>query len=627
MNLSPLNFLKKLKLAVAGCGCFAGIVVLASLAWVFIAPIDAAMNIASEAGSFFSKTWNLITLGHFTETENAWYAELNEQYELFSKGGIYIDRALIASALFYDQPMDLSEDYVENITEEDLDEALEDKENGSSSEINYRSLVSEARTLSMDFAKVHDSEDKDEEIRKILVEKFLPDKFKSLGYKIPKTEGGKKKVFEEAADFIYLKRDLYDSLFNDKGQCQFTQNPEYGSASKARITTYVGTSLGGTLGNMDKYFKDGSAYYDENGYIMLKGGTKGYGSEGKDYLIVATATRLLIDKQFTKDDVTYSWKEDPSIKYFEYGDTFTLKLDIDGKEKIYNAIVLDSCGACMDFSTTSDGYWAPKNLTDSATRERELRYAAQTNNLKIDIFRKDSNSEVKVPATIGEYIPGTSSGICFGTIDLGYLEIGHKGLKSLNKPLTDVIGQQGVDELSQQIAANVNRYGKGTGNAAAAAAITLINGLKQQGVYLPYFWGGGHDKVVTGVPNNLGVSTVVWASGHHTSGTPQPYSYDCSGFVMWAMRNSGCGAISSTSRDFANYGPAIKDIRNAKPGDILDTDGHVLMVVQNNGGIVTGAESGGVANGVGFVSLNNYYNLHQYKIIDMTDYYAKNCRG
>lgn len=152
---------------------------------------------------------------------------------------------------------------------------------------------------------------------------------------------------------------------------------------KVRVTTYQYTpdgsekQLGGTLGLIAPYLKEGSVHFDANGFAILKGGTTSkhngnvYGKKGKNYLIVAAATKYLIGQ--------YGYKQNHHIKYYDYNDTFKLEVTTKRGKKIYDAIVLDSCGASMDWSITSTGKHAPETT-------KEKQYCEDTNCTKIDVF-------------------------------------------------------------------------------------------------------------------------------------------------------------------------------------------------------------------------------------------------
>ncbi len=79
---------------------------------------------------------------------------------------------------------------------------------------------------------------------------------------------------------------------------------------------------------------------DEKGFYF-------YEKDGKKYLAVATATNICIDSSncgFTDDtNTTPNTTRYSYITYYNYFDTLTLNID----GKVYDAMVLDSCGACQ----------------------------------------------------------------------------------------------------------------------------------------------------------------------------------------------------------------------------------------------------------------------------------------
>lgn len=460
----------------------------------------------------------------------------------------------------------------------------------------------------------------DDEIFKWIKDNFIEDRLKEIENNIPKDTDEKEEYLNRKVQEIFDMKTQYESMCLTN-QCTMTSTPNSNTRKLVRTTVYGsathGYSLMGSL-NAKEYIKTGEIYLNNEGYYMWKGGStyngKTYGTVGQDYLIVAAAAPG-VENQYSETCGGYFTKYD-DVKWFDMGETFTLELNTDGGStvKSYNAIVLDVCGACIMWSPTHQNKCNP-----------DLAYTKKTNGIRLDIYVDDKASNYKRPADTAYYTEGTSSGMCIGTIDLGDLVHGTTGTSLLDKSLLQEIGQQGINEINQQLHENVNKYPAGSGNRVAAAAITLINGLRNKGLRLPYFWGGGHGTIADGVPMNLGNPTKVTASGHSTSGTFQPYSFDCSGFVSWALYNGGCKDFQALgSASFEALGPAINDIRNAKPGDILTKSGHVLMVVQNNGGKVTIAESS--VDGVTFGDGNNYYDLDTYTIVDMTNYYATKCK-
>lgn len=220
--------------------------------------------------------------------------------------------------------------------------------------------------------------------------------------------------------------------------------------------------------------------------------------------------------------------------------------------------------------------------------------------------------------------------ICSGNngklVELTDYVLDHEGLSPVTSPLSDSI----INEINGYIRNSVNKSGYGTGAGVAAAGQALINGLRQKGYYLPYYWAGGHGDGA----EIVGISSYFGSSGYSCSNTRcyHYHSFDCSGFVSWTIRN-GCKSDYSTvdtSVYYHNsaYGNSIS-INEAKPGDIMvyrsadDTSGHIRVVIKNNGdGSIITAESAGGDTGVVF---KKYSSLGIYKIRDMTQWYANNC--
>lgn len=424
-------------------------------------------------------------------------------------------------------------------------------------------------------------------------------------------------------DIEGAKGTKYESQINEYN-CTLTSNTNSSSKKKARFTTYTGKSLGGSIGNVDSYIREGSIYY-ENGYAMWKGGTRSklngqvYGQAGTNYMIVATATKYIVGNCATRA-CSYRWNEDSRINYFNYGDTFTVEISFDGGSSYipYNAIVLDSCGACMEWSLTASGIYAPHS-----TNSNELAKCKESEGYKIDLFRREAN--VLGKSDMGFFLHGNPSNTCVGEVDLGDLVVGTTDTKLLqNKSMLDLYGNGGMQELSNQIKSNAEKYGSGTGKGVAAAAITLINSLKSKGYRLPYYWAGGHGAISNGANPSWGSRT---GGSYSRYGTSYYYnSLDCSGFVSWAIKNGGCTNFNSarSSSGFGSIGPK-ESVSQVKAGDILVYPGnHVVLVVQNNAGNIILAESSGGSGGVHYTSYNqsSYAHNSNYYFIDMSKFYS-----
>lgn len=641
------NAIKSILIRSAGTGCLIQacmlIIIILLVIIALCTPLMAMDGIISsveetteDIGDAVSETAekfvNFITLHGWNTNEESFHNELKDEYEKYKEDGIIIDTRLIMSIVFYDIGVDENEDYSCDLPE-DADPDSDEYQECISGEndYDYAQLRSEVHQL-VD-GMIEDGQLKSEDdFKQWLKDNFIEDKLKSLDYNIPTDETAKEKLFDEFITTVYEKKGLYEELIGEttnNNQCITTTSPDEDSKQKVRLTNYSSTAgeSPGATGSIKSYMKKGQIYLNDKGFYMWKGGTKGrngsvYGEEGQDYLIVAASTKAkdVLGKYSSACKTTFRVLDD--IRYFNYGDTFTLQVTTDGGKTYdtYNSIVLDTCGACMLYSPSVD---SPCSGSISQMKE--------TNNLKIDIYVNHSASGYKKPGDIGYFMDGTNSNLCIGTIDLGELEVGVKGTKSLNQPIEKVLTSQGIEELNQQIEANVNKYGRGTGNGVAAAAITLINGLKQKGYHLPYYFGGGHAQgITTGVDTKWGYPASKYDSSYVSSNASQGrtiYSYDCSAFVSWAMHNGGCPKkVYSTSNIATDKSMKKRSkISEAQPGDLLnDAGSHVMLVVQNNGGKVTLAES--TVSGIQF-SEATPSKIKGYEIWDMSGYYQKNCQA
>lgn len=166
-----------------------------------------------------------------------------------------------------------------------------------------------------------------------------------------------------------------------------------------------------------------------------------YNQNGKDYLVVAAATVYCRDRS---DHCGISSRRGiaRSIKYYHYGDILTLPIN----GKMYDAMVLDSCGACM---------WASQD-----THGKE----------KIDIFVQNPNS--KVPdggGTINETDENDDVGISYGThtttfsgdINQGWLMYRAKQReewKDSNKEITEDNIDEAVNEIFERAEESYGEY-------------------------------------------------------------------------------------------------------------------------------------------------------------------------
>ena len=417
-----------------------------------------------------------------------------------------------------------------------------------------------------------------------------------------------------------------------ENSCTKTSSANESTKTPARFTHYFSVEKGkgqyslGAVKDIRNHIKSGKAYFNSDGYAIWKGGStyngKKYGEDGIEYHIVATANKKLIGTCQTLS-CSIRYKENPDIHYFEYGDTFSLEITKKGGNKeVVNAIVLDSCGACMDWALSSTGLHRP-------TSTYSINQCKKSSGYKIDFYCHLQN-DTKSISDMGYIMTGTTSNTCVGQVDLGNLVVGTSDTKLLqNKSLLDLFGMSGLADLNKEITNNVQKWGAGTGNGVAAAAITLINSIKAKGYRLPYYWAGGHGSIIAGVSQTWGALTKTSVTN---GGTPYYYdSLDCSGFVSWAIRNGGCtnfksGLGTATLKDYG-----VKETaEQAKAGDILimrqGDMGHVLVVVQNNNGNIILAESSG---GTGGIHFSQYVpsKFSNYVFRDMSGFYnSKSCK-
>lgn len=229
-------------------------------------------------------------------------------------------------------------------------------------------------------------------------------------------------------------------------------------------------------------------------------------------------------------------------------------------------------------------------------------------------YGKDSEYKWTIGTSSGSSSSGCSSSFNGNFKELSEYNIGHKGLKILDRELT-------LDErnnLDSFIIKSVNEAGYGTGAGVAAAGQSLVWGLQQMGYYLGYCWGG--DRSSLGVGKSWGKRSLGCDS---PTNSHKYYGMDCSGFVDWSIRNACKSNHGGDTTYSMRYGPSIP-ISQAKPGDLmLNSSKHVRLVIKNNGdGSVLVAEEGG---NYGDLVFDRYNAEPGYDFIDMSKWYMTNC--
>ena len=153
-----------------------------------------------------------------------------------------------------------------------------------------------------------------------------------------------------------------------------------------------------------------------------------------------------------------------------------------------------------------------------------------------------------------------------------------------------------VAELNSYLASVAQSSGMGTRSAVVGSAVSLIGSLAELGYKLPYQWGGKYYSIGASPNWGSGVNDLAyWCNNYatvygNTSVCTTNYrwqSFDCSGFVNWALMNgfgfssfnelsnAGVYQATETSNTIAlNANRAV-----CAPGDVLVNTGHIMLIV------------------------------------------------
>lgn len=154
----------------------------------------------------------------------------------------------------------------------------------------------------------------------------------------------------------------------------------------------------------------------------------------------------------------------------------------------------------------------------------------------------------------------------------------------LNEPITTFLNSNGssLDDLNDFVHDSVSSIGVGTREGVVTAAVSMINYLYDNfNTKLPYYWGGK----TTGntIPSIFGTYQ---PSAMSRNGNTYYYtSFDCSGFVSWAIRAGGYNLTNQTSYSFDDlYSDDSCVITDSscvgQPGDLINSpNGHVELIV------------------------------------------------
>ena len=229
-----------------------------------------------------------------------------------------------------------------------------------------------------------------------------------------------------------------------------------------------------------------------------------------------------------------------------------------------------------------------------------------------------------------EFVSGTNFAGGSGSINYGDYVLSSEGDEILHQPLDQFLASKGtsLEAFNNLIASNVQENGYGTRAGVVTAAVTLIAELgNNYNVKVPYFWGGGHaDGVVDGA---LGY----WGSTQcHTYANGQSYNYcglDCSGFVPWAIKNGGFSITPLVTGGFQSLPGAERvSLTNSavlQPGDLLESSGHVILIVGVDENNYICAEAAGNETGVLFST--HPFNASGYWGVNMEGFYNTQARS
>lgn len=216
-----------------------------------------------------------------------------------------------------------------------------------------------------------------------------------------------------------------------------------------------------------------------------------------------------------------------------------------------------------------------------------------------------------------------------GNIDYGDYVLSSDGHQILHEPLSSFLESKGtsLEEFNNLIASNVEDAGYGTRAGVVSAAVTLIAELgNNYGVKIPYFWGGGHGVIANGADGSWG------SSACHTYANGNSYNYcglDCSGFVPWAIYNGGFNISPLTTGGFQSLPGAqrvtLTDSAILQPGDLLESSGHIVLIVGIEGNQYVCAEASGNTTGVLFTRRS--FDEPRYWGVNMDGFYSSQVRS
>lgn len=207
-----------------------------------------------------------------------------------------------------------------------------------------------------------------------------------------------------------------------------------------------------------------------------------------------------------------------------------------------------------------------------------------------------------------------------------------------------------IEDYNSYLASVVETEGVGTRGAVVGSAVTLIGSLANMGYKLPYQWNGKYYYIGSNPSwGALSESTDAWCNNYaqhypekSTCTTNYRWtSFDCSGFVNWAIVN-GFKFNNFTEMDAAGAYQITADTNNivklnaneavCLPGDVLYNSGHIMLIVGlddiNKQYIVAESTGSRLNTGYGGVILDyESYGNTKYKCRSLENLYSQYSGG
>lgn len=198
----------------------------------------------------------------------------------------------------------------------------------------------------------------------------------------------------------------------------------------------------------------------------------------------------------------------------------------------------------------------------------------------------------------------------------------------LEQPLSEFLFSKGssIEQFESFIKDNVNSAGAGTREGVVTAAVSFINFMYDNfNTKLPYYWGGKYAGV--GVKSSFGSYN---PSNPSRNGNRYYYtSFDCSGFVQWAIINGGFkNPGTGTSHFHSKFKDQSCNVSESScvgsVGDIINyPSGHVMLIVAvdeaSGNYVVAESTNSGVVMQTRGIHKNNKKGT--YRVLFMDQYY------